>query len=364
MSSADYIRLFGAIALWLVALIFGLLPLKTKAFRTNKMLLAISNSFAGGLFLAIGLVHLLPEAQEYIQSGSGEEDPHAGHNHLEGDIEEGHNHPFPLTQVITVGTFCFVLLIDKILFNNHDISDNEKVNLSKSIIKKDNVNESAENFKEILSSKYKIAIRSSRRNIHTDDCASLNNTNNDGGQENEEDVFDKEIHRVNPDRLTHHDHKHHGHTHASVKKGDGLLTAILLLSAMSIHSLFAGMAFGLSKTQTAAIDMFIALISHKWSEALMVGISFVNAGIEFKRAFSMILFLSFVTPLGVLIGYLLSGLNNMVVGVCTAISAGTFIYIATTEIIVEEFSVGKLKTVKFVFFVLGIIFVVLIGLLE
>ena len=365
MSSADYIRLFGAIALWLVAMIFGLLPLKTKAFRTNKMLIAISNSFAGGLFLAVGLIHLLPEAQEFINAALDEEDdPHAGHNHLEGDVEEGHNHPFPLTQVIAVGTFCLVLLIDKVLFNNHDISHNESVNLSKSIIKKDDADESTEHFKEIVSSRYKVAINSSRRNMHTEDCKSLKNDDEGGRQESEEDVFDKEIQHVNPNRLTHNHHHHHGHTHATVQKGDGIMISILLLTALSIHSLFAGMAFGLASTQAAAIDMFIALISHKWSEVLMVGISFVNARIEFKRAFFLILYLSFVTPLGVLIGYLISGLNSMIVGVFTAISAGTFIYIATTEIIVEEFSIKKLKTVKFIFLLLGIVFVVLIGLLE
>ena len=44
---------------------------------------------------------------------------------------------------------------------------------------------------------------------------------------------------------------------------------------MGIHGFFAGIAYGVTKDNTEAFNMFIALIAHKWSEALTIGISFV-----------------------------------------------------------------------------------------
>ena len=58
------IKIFGALSFLVCCLIFGILPLKIPTFRTNKRLLSFSNCFAGGLFIAIGLIHILPEAHE------------------------------------------------------------------------------------------------------------------------------------------------------------------------------------------------------------------------------------------------------------------------------------------------------------
>lgn len=57
-------KMLGALAFLACCLIFGILPLKIPTFRTNKKLLSLSNCFAGGLFIAIGLIHILPEAHE------------------------------------------------------------------------------------------------------------------------------------------------------------------------------------------------------------------------------------------------------------------------------------------------------------
>lgn len=50
--------------MFIITLTFGSMPLRMKAFRENKMVLALANAFSGGLFLAVGILHLLPEAAE------------------------------------------------------------------------------------------------------------------------------------------------------------------------------------------------------------------------------------------------------------------------------------------------------------
>lgn len=47
-------------------LFFSLFPVVSKAFRSNKLLMGITNAFAGGVFLSAGLTHILPHAQMYF----------------------------------------------------------------------------------------------------------------------------------------------------------------------------------------------------------------------------------------------------------------------------------------------------------
>lgn len=65
-----------------------------------------------------------------------------------------------------------------------------------------------------------------------------------------------------------------GHQHHNlVSKDDGFLTCTILLIAMGIHGFFAMMAFGIEQSESGALNLFIALIVHKWSEALTVGMN-------------------------------------------------------------------------------------------
>ena len=43
------------------ALIAGVIPVKCKAFKESPKVLGIANAFAGGVFLAIAMMHIMPE---------------------------------------------------------------------------------------------------------------------------------------------------------------------------------------------------------------------------------------------------------------------------------------------------------------
>ena len=134
---------------------------------------------------------------------------------------------------------------------------------------------------------------------------------------------------------------------------------------MGIHSFFEGVAFGVSEKNEDAINMLLAIIAHKWSEALTIGISFVSAEINTSNAIKYMIFYSFITPIGILLGYFIRYLkDDRLVGIFKAISAGTFIYISCGEIIVEEFAISKNKGIKFLFYSLGIMFIVLVSLIP
>lgn len=125
-----------------MTLFFGILPIKLPAFRSNKKLLSFSNCFSGGLFLAIGLVHLLPEAVEAFEDKESTDD---------------HGHSFPWAYFITICSFSVILLIDKVFFNTADQLDNEESkDLQISVVgNKDGTIE--ENFSQIVSHQNKLA---------------------------------------------------------------------------------------------------------------------------------------------------------------------------------------------------------------
>jgi zinc transporter 1/2/3 len=60
----------------------------------------------------------------------------------------------------------------------------------------------------------------------------------------------------------------------------------------------------------------------------------------------------------------LSGTSDLLEGIVLAISTGTFIYVAASEVIVEEFAVTKYKYSKFFLYLAGGVFVCAIAIVE
>jgi zinc transporter 1/2/3 len=58
--STSILKIIAMVLMFLMILIFGNIPLRSVAFHENKKLLSLSASFSGGLFLSVGMIHLLP----------------------------------------------------------------------------------------------------------------------------------------------------------------------------------------------------------------------------------------------------------------------------------------------------------------
>lgn len=59
-------------------------------------------AFSGGLFLAVGLVHLLPEAVDNFEETFDDNDEH-----------------FPYANVIAIASFALILFIEKVITDHH-----------------------------------------------------------------------------------------------------------------------------------------------------------------------------------------------------------------------------------------------------
>ncbi len=79
----------------------------------------------------------------------------------------------------------------------------------------------------------------------------------------------------------------------------------------------------------------------------------------------MILIFAFITPVGIALGMILTSMSgNTVAGIFLSISVGTFIYIACSEVVIDEFDNPENKYWKFLSFLLGAAVVVALTLVE
>lgn len=67
-----YLKIGFIFVVFGIALLFGILPAKIKSCGRNPRFMSMANAFSGGLFLAIALVHILPDVvhdyDDYIES--------------------------------------------------------------------------------------------------------------------------------------------------------------------------------------------------------------------------------------------------------------------------------------------------------
>ena len=90
------------------AIVLGLIPVYCKSFSESPKILGVANAFSGGVFLAIALMHIMPE-----QAGEWKEMVE------NGDV----NTTFPLPFFLMVAGYTLILIIDKVLFDTHVILD-------------------------------------------------------------------------------------------------------------------------------------------------------------------------------------------------------------------------------------------------
>jgi zinc transporter 1/2/3 len=134
--------------------------------------------------------------------------------------------------------------------------------------------------------------------------------------------------------------------------------------ALSVHSLFEGIALGLMDNYKSFINLMISILVHKFAESMSICIALTKSNMPFRQIFKFILLFSFATPLGTTIGILLGDAPKLVSIIFTSMAGGTFIYVSCSELIVEEFSLPGNRWWKLLAFIVGAVFIGLLLLLE
>jgi len=290
--------------------------MSTKSFRR---LLHYINAGGGGVFLATGLLHILPEAVEiFKEKGSG----HGAHGHA---IE------FPTPYAIGLATFLLFLLFDRVLFpGSHDHGDQD--------VKAD----------------------PSRTSEDVDETSNPRHVGPKGYEDFDVVVVeeDREVDFENQDKnnasVTSSTFSMSGSRPLNGFKSAAFATAGITTAGIAAHSLFESVALGSATKFSTALNVFIAISTHRWATSMALGSRYMNGDLNVAAYSVLTVLFSLVTPLGVLIGFGAQSLSYVFQGTVFAISAGTFIYIGAFETVAHEFVAHtKYMRGKFIIMVAG-----------
>jgi solute carrier family 39 (zinc transporter), member 1/2/3 len=143
------------------------------------------------------------------------------------------------------------------------------------------------------------------------------------------------------------------------------MTPFILMIALSVHSIFEGLALGLQKDMSSTMNMVIAIVIHKGAASSSLGISLVKTFPDnFRLCRQLVALFACATPLGVGIGMLVSKAGPIYEIVFSSIAAGSFVYIACSEVVVEEFSIPGNRYWKLLAFLMGATVITLLWFLD
>lgn len=129
---------------------------------------------------------------------------------------------------------------------------------------------------------------------------------------------------------------------ASTDPSMSSVSPAVLTLALSVHSVLAGVALGAEQTLLGAAVLLIAVLAHKGSAAFALAVSFHRTKASTPLVTKIIVGFSLTTPLGMLLGSVLADWLGARSGrsfeaVFDSLAAGTFLYVASMDIIREEF---------------------------
>jgi len=146
----------------------------------------------------------------------------------------------------------------------------------------------------------------------------------------------------------------------AVSKTSGVILAL----ALGIHAFFEGIAFGLQGEVKGAGKLAAGILIHKGAAVISLGGAFSRTGYSVKAICLFLGVFSLTAPSGIIIGMSISESNKLIDVIFLSISAGTFLYVACSEIIVNEFSRGEYKWAKILFVMLGVATIAGLFLIE
>ncbi|KAK8732329.1 hypothetical protein OTU49_007026 [Cherax quadricarinatus] len=136
------------------------------------------------------------------------------------------------------------------------------------------------------------------------------------------------------------------------------LRSLLLLFALSLHSIFEGMAIGLQDSIDDVVSLFLVVIFHKAIIALSLGLNMVQSKLSIFQMLMANMFFCVTSPLGLGIGMAImemqaSFTTTAISGTLQGIACGTFLYVTFFEVLPHEMNNGENRLLKLLFIIFG-----------
>lgn len=157
------------------------------------------------------------------------------------------------------------------------------------------------------------------------------------------------------------DHAHNddfGYSVHEDQNSHSSLRTTLLVLALSLHSVFEGIAVGLQLNLEQILQILIAVLIHKSIIAFTLGINVIQSRLRIRAIVECIVLFSVMSPLGVGIGMAIDKFDKgvevyLVSGILQGIACGTFLYVTFFEVLPHELNSGKSRLLKLTCVILG-----------
>ena len=285
--------------------------MRNKQFSQNQYALGVANSFAGGIFLMLAFGHLLPHSVSILES-----------------IHVDRSYAFSAALV----GYLVIFFVEKIMFNSHSILHSVMEVHGGDHSHDHRHNHSYESHSEncdhvtgdaSLHQQREVSISSAPTTPETSSVSAL-----------------VDVPGIEPP-FTDHDKHALINTPSTAHTSNSALSprsAIILLLAMSVHSLFESMALGIATDKMSAFLMAASVGLHQPAESIALLVAFLKTNMPKAAIVKWLALYSFIAPLGVAVGMLISQIATpLVESIIVALTAGTFIYVGATEVVNEEF---------------------------
>ncbi|XP_053218431.1 zinc transporter ZIP2 [Podarcis raffonei] len=152
------------------------------------------------------------------------------------------------------------------------------------------------------------------------------------------------------DHNTEEDHKDPPESHSSFR-------AFVLFLSLSFHSVFEGLAIGVQKQETAAIQLCLAVLIHKAIVVFSLALKLVQSGTPARWRLLYLVVFALMSPAGIGVGIGVSLYNSdgtsLAQALLEGVAAGTFLYVTFLEILPYELRSHESPLTKFFFIGLG-----------
>jgi len=150
----------------------------------------------------------------------------------------------------------------------------------------------------------------------------------------------------------------HEHSHHHAVASNSSLRSLLLLAALSLHSIFEGLAIGLQENIEEVLQIFAAVVLHKCVIAFGLSLNLVQSKLRTAVVVQLTLIFCLAAPIGLGLGMGVMEFSDklsseILSGILQGIACGTFLYVTFFEVLPHELNNNDLRTLKMIFIILG-----------
>lgn len=341
-------KLMFIAVLFVEGVLGGFVPYGLQYLPRFDIALHVANSFSGGIFIATGMLHVLPEALELMAGNAHDGEPHEEEPPAGGEEHpDEHEAEFPSVYAYAMASFFVILFVEHLLLRKY-ASAHGHAALAEVVAEKDVDEFHVPNAPPApaRNDSWDAALGADATSGAVDDDVGGANSpdaqaqaqarnlarmpGGGGGGEARPSYGSDESFELRRQTLA----ASNGRFFSA-----NFFRALLAIVAVALHSMFESLSLGLASDFSSALSVFIAIAAHKWATSIALGVKCEKEQLRFGQYISLILLFAAVTPLAAGLGLLIAGVDTTVRGTLFALSAGIFLYIGALEVPAEEFMV-------------------------